>query len=76
MKIVLNIDEFYRLMDEHKIETIRQLSRESGITCECLYGAVDRGGTSKVTYWRLAKFFGCHVEDLQTLIIQDKDYTY
>ena len=76
MKIVLNIDEFYRLMDEHKIETIRQLSRESGITCECLYGAVDRGVTSKVTYWRLAKFFGCHIEDLQTLIIQDKDYTY
>ncbi|MDE6798329.1 MAG: hypothetical protein K2J36_10025 [Ruminococcus sp.] len=65
MKIVLNIDEFYRLMDEHGIETIRQLSRESGITCECLYGAVDRGVTSKVTYWRLAKFFGCHVEDLQ-----------
>ena len=65
MKIVLNIKEFYRQMSEHQIETIRQLSRESGITCECLYGAVDRGVTSKETYWRLAKFFGCHVEDLQ-----------
>ena len=76
MRIVLNLSELYRLMRERKIETIRQLSRESGITCECLYGAVDRGVTSKVTYWRLAKFFGCHIEDLQTPIIQDEDYTY
>ena len=65
MKIVLNIDELYRQMGKHQIDTIRQLSRESGITCECLYGSVDRGVTSKETYWRLAKFFGCHVEDLQ-----------
>ena len=65
MKIVLNIEELYRQMSEHQIDTIRQLSRESGITCECLYGSVDRGVTSKETYWRLAKFFGCHVEDLQ-----------
>lgn len=65
MKIVLNIEELYRQMGKHQIDTIRQLSRESGITCECLYGSVDRGVTSKETYWRLAKFFGCHVEDLQ-----------
>ncbi len=65
MKIILNMTAFYDLMEKHSIETIRQLSRESGIACECLYGAVDRGVTSKVTYWRLAKFFGCHVEDLQ-----------
>lgn len=65
MKIILNMKELYRQMEKHKIETIRQLSRESGVTCECLYGAVDRGVTSKETYWRLAKFFGCHVEDLQ-----------
>ena len=65
MKIVLNIGKFYRLMEEHEIKTISQLSRESGITCECLYGSVNRGVTSKETYWRLAKFFGCHVEDLQ-----------
>ena len=76
MKIVLNIDEFYRLMRERKIETIRQLSRESGITCECLYSFVNRRATSKETYWRLAKFFGCHIEDLQIPIIQDKDYIY
>ncbi|MDE6427129.1 MAG: hypothetical protein K2K89_13490 [Ruminococcus sp.] len=65
MKIVLNMSAFYGQMKNHGIETIRQLSRESGITCECLYGAVDRGVISKETYWRLAKFFGCHVEDLQ-----------
>lgn len=65
MKIILNMEELYRQMKEHGIETIRQLSKESGITCECLYGSVDRGVTSKETYWRLAKFFGCHVEDLQ-----------
>lgn len=65
MKIILNMKELYNQMELHGIETIRQLSRESGVTCECLYGAVDRGVTSKETYWRLAKFFGCHVEDLQ-----------
>ena len=65
MKIVLNIKKLYELMGENNIQTIRQLSRESGITCECLYGAVDRGVTSKETYWKLAKFFECHVEDLQ-----------
>lgn len=65
MKIILNMTAFYGRMKERDIETIRQLSRESGITCECLYGAVDRGVVSKETYWRLAKFFGCHVEDLQ-----------
>ncbi|MDE5558666.1 MAG: hypothetical protein K2K66_02670 [Ruminococcus sp.] len=65
MKIILNIEELYRQMKKRGIETIRQLSKESGITCECLYGSFDRGVTSKETYWRLAKFFGCHVEDLQ-----------
>lgn len=65
MKIILNMEELYNQMKMHGIETIRQLSRESGVTCECLYGAVDRGVTSKETYWRLARFFGCHVEDLQ-----------
>ena len=67
MKIVLNITAFYDLMEKHGIETIRQLSRESGITCERLYGARNKGVTSKETYWQLAKFFGCHVEDLQIL---------
>ncbi|MDE6834184.1 MAG: helix-turn-helix transcriptional regulator [Ruminococcus sp.] len=66
MKIILNVTEFYDQMEKLGIETIRQLSKESGITCECLYSALDRGVTSKETYWRLAKFFGCHVEDLQT----------
>lgn len=65
MKIILNKEFLYSQMRKHGIETIRQLSRESGITCTCLYGAVDRGVTSKETYWRLAKFFGCHIEDLQ-----------
>lgn len=65
MKIILNMEELYRQMKKRGIETIRQLSKESGITCECLYGSVDRGVTSKETYWRLAKFFGCHIEDLQ-----------
>lgn len=65
MKILLNMDKLYELMSKKEIKTIRQLSRESGITCECLYGAVDRGVISKETYWKLAKFFGCHVEDLQ-----------
>lgn len=65
MKIRLNIDEFYRLMREHEIETIRQLSRMSGITDETLYCSVRKKTLSKETYWKLAKFFGCHVEDLQ-----------
>lgn len=65
MKIRLNIDEFYRLMREHEIETIRQLSRMSGITDETLYCSVRKKTLSKETYWKLAKFFDCHVEDLQ-----------
>ena len=65
MKIILNTEFLYSLMNDKKIKTIRQLSHESGITCGCLYGAIDKGVTSKETYWRLAKFFGCHVEDLQ-----------
>ena len=65
MKIIPNISEIYRLMKSKGLETIKQLSKESDIDCGILYGAFDRGVTSKVTYWRLAKFFGCHVEDLQ-----------
>ena len=65
MKIIPNISELYRLMDLKGIETVRQLSRESDISCSILYGAFDRGVVSKETYWRLAKFFGCHIEDLQ-----------
>lgn len=66
MKITLNHDALYRLMREKNIETIRQLSRVSGITDEILYHAINRGVVSKVTYWKLAKFLGCHIEDLQT----------
>ena len=65
LKIRLNNDELYRLMRERKIGTVRQLSKESGINDLCLYGAINRDVTSKETYWKLAKFFGCHVEDLQ-----------
>lgn len=66
MKIFLNIDVLYRLMREREIETVRQLSRETGITEEILYSSIRRKMLSKETYWKLAKFFGCHVEDLQT----------
>ena len=65
MKIKLNNDALYRLMRERKICTVRQLSKESGITDEILYGAINKDVTSKETYWKLAKFFGCHIEDLQ-----------
>ncbi len=65
LKIRLNNDELYRLMREREIETIRQLSKESNINEVCLYGAINRDVTSKETYWKLAKFFSCHVEDLQ-----------
>ena len=65
MKITPNISEFYRQMKLKGIETVHQLSKASGIDCSILYGAFDRGVVSKETYWRLAGFFGCHVEDLQ-----------
>ena len=65
MKIIPNMDELFRLMKLEGIETVRQLSTESGINCGILYGVFDRGVVSKETYWRLAKFFGCHIEDLQ-----------
>lgn len=66
MKIFLNIDVLYRLMREREIETVRQLSRKTKITEEILYSSIRRKMLSKETYWKLAKFFGCHVEDLQT----------
>ena len=66
MRIKLNIKELYRLMWEREIETVQQLSRSTGITAEILYKAINKNVVSKVTYWRLAKFFGCHIEDLQT----------
>lgn len=65
MKIRLNLNEFYRLMREREIETIRQLSHESGITEETLYSSVRKKTLSKETYWKLSKFFECHIEDLQ-----------
>ena len=66
MKIRLNIDVLYSLMREREIETVRQLSRETGITEEILYSSIRRKMLSKESYWKLAKFFNCHVEDLQT----------
>lgn len=66
MRIKLNIKELYRLMWEREIETVQQLSKETGITAEILYKAINKNVVSKVTYWKLAKFFGCHIEDLQT----------
>lgn len=65
MRIILNIDVLYRFMRERNIYTIRQLGKETNITAEILYKALNRGVVSKVTYWKLAKYFGCHVEDLQ-----------
>ncbi len=65
MKIMLNLNELYRQMREREIETIRQLSHESRISEEILYSSIRRKNLSKETYWKLAEFFGCHVEDLQ-----------
>lgn len=65
MKIRLNIDVLYRLMREREIVTIRQLSRMSGTTEETLYSSIRKQTLSKESYWKLAKFFDCHVEDLQ-----------
>ena len=76
MKIVLNIGELYRLMREREIKTIRQLSRESGITCECLYGSVNRGVTSKETYWRLLNFLAVILKICRYLTVQNKNCTY
>lgn len=65
MKIMLNIDELYRHMRQQNIDTIRQLSRKTSITEEILYSSIRRKTLSKETYWKLAKFFDCHIEDLQ-----------
>lgn len=67
MKIIPDINKIYSLMRQHNFETVRQLSSASGITRDCLYGVFDKGSASKETYWRLAKFFGCHIEDLQIM---------
>lgn len=75
MKIRLNIDVLYRLMREREIVTIRQLSRMSGTTEETLYSSIRKQTLSKESYWKLAKFFGCHIEDLQVAYYSEKDCT-
>ena len=75
MKIKLNIDELYRLMREREIVTIRQLSRLSGTTEEALYSSIRKQTLSKESYWKLAKFFDCHIEDLQVAYYSEKDCT-
>ena len=75
MKIILNLDVLYRLMREHDIKTIRQLANESGMSEQALYCSLRRKTLSKETYWKLAEFFGCHVEDLQIMTYVKKDYS-
>lgn len=41
MRIVLNIDELYRLMRLYGFETVQQLSRATGINAPVLYKAVE-----------------------------------
>lgn len=64
MKIIFNVEELYRLMRKHNTKTIAQLSRESGLSSERLYMAIRKKSMSKENSWILAKFYGCHVEDL------------
>ncbi|MCM1508266.1 MAG: hypothetical protein NC177_14230 [Ruminococcus flavefaciens] len=72
MKITLNLNELYRLMRERKIETVRQLSCESGVIEATLYGGIRRKNLSKEAYWKLAKFFDCHIEDLQIAVEREE----
>ena len=65
MKIKFNVGEFYRLMRLYGFETIQELSEETGISSKLLYSAIERDVISKETYWLLAKYFCCHIEDLQ-----------
>ena len=70
MKLIPDKSKLYDLMNKNGFETVVQLSQASGISRNILYGIFDKNIASKETYWRLAKFFGCHVEDLQ---IPDKN---
>ncbi|MDE5620330.1 MAG: helix-turn-helix domain-containing protein [Ruminococcus sp.] len=65
MRIVLNIDELYRLMRLYGLETVQQLSKVTEINAPVLYKVIEKGVVSKETYWKLAQYFECHVEDLQ-----------
>lgn len=73
MQLKLNIIELYRLMDKKDIYTIAELSRLSGISQLTLYNAVNRNTASKLTYYRLAKFFNVHMEDLMVIYYDKSD---
>lgn len=68
MKIILNLDKLYELMREYDIETIRQLANQVGTSEYALYYGMRRKTLSKESYWLVAKFFKCHIEELQKMI--------
>lgn len=68
MKIILNLDKPYELMREYDIETIRQLANQVRTSEYALYYGIRRKTLSKESYWLVAKFFKCHIEELQEMI--------
>lgn len=69
MRVILNEKELRKLMNEHDIKNIRQLAEVSGTSEQALYSSMKRQTLSKENYWLLAKYFKCHIEDLQTMIL-------
>lgn len=69
MRVILNEKELSKLMNEHDIKNMRQLAEVSGTSEYALYYGIRRKTLSKESYWLLAKYFKCHIEDLQTMIL-------
>ena len=55
-------------MRDHGVETTRQLANQAGISEQALYCGIRKKTLSKESYWLVAEFFGCHIEELQKII--------
>ena len=73
MKIILNLDKFYELMRDHGVETTRQLANQAGISEQALYCGIRKKTLSKESYWLVAEFFGCHIEELQKIVRKEQE---
>ena len=65
MKIIINEEKLREYMKINNIKNYKQLCQECGIDLNYFYCTKSRGNISKETFWLLANFFRCHVEDLQ-----------
>ena len=66
MKIILNEAGILEYMKKNGIKNYRQLCRECGLNYNTFMTEKCKSETfSKETFWLIADFLKCHVEDIQ-----------